>query len=313
MRDEQLVDYLLGQLPADEADRLDELSIVDDEVAWRLRAAEQDLVDAYVRGELDAKTRARFESYYMASARRRERVKFARGFSGAVDGAATRGEADPARPIYRATHAVLSPRSTPVWWLAAAAAAIIALGMFIVQDQRLRRELAASAQTTAALDKRTSDLERQLAESRASSPAPASQSVAPATVPAVVRPSPAPAAASAPAVTGSPLVLSPDTRSASAIPAVTLAPGAGAMPIVLRLEVNDFAQYQATVKDPGTDAAVWRSEWSAARSKNGGSTVAIAVPANVLKAQHYAVELAGRRPSGPAEIVASYVFEVHPK
>jgi hypothetical protein len=85
--DEQLVRYLLGLLPADETEQLDEQSIVDDGVAWRLTAVEHDLVDAYVRETLDLERRRRFESFYLASPRRRQRVIFAARFLAVVDGA----------------------------------------------------------------------------------------------------------------------------------------------------------------------------------------------------------------------------------
>ena len=45
-------DYLLGQLPESETERLDELTITDDQCAERVRAVEHDLVDAFARGEL---------------------------------------------------------------------------------------------------------------------------------------------------------------------------------------------------------------------------------------------------------------------
>jgi len=61
--DQQLVRYLLGLLPPHEADRFDEASVVDDEVAARLRGVEDDLVDAYVRGTLAIDLRERFESH----------------------------------------------------------------------------------------------------------------------------------------------------------------------------------------------------------------------------------------------------------
>ena len=44
--DRQLVDYLLGVLPEEELERLDEASIVDDDVAARLCDVENDLIDA---------------------------------------------------------------------------------------------------------------------------------------------------------------------------------------------------------------------------------------------------------------------------
>ena len=70
--DQLLTRYLLGTLPAEEAERLDQLSIVDEELAARLSAVEYDLVDAYVRGEARGEDLARFESFYLSSAKRRE-------------------------------------------------------------------------------------------------------------------------------------------------------------------------------------------------------------------------------------------------
>src|ERR1700735_3067732 len=75
--DAQLVQYLLGTLPAEESERLDELSVTDDDFAWRLRKTENDLVDAYVRSELRGKTLEEFRTFYLSSPKRREKVAFA--------------------------------------------------------------------------------------------------------------------------------------------------------------------------------------------------------------------------------------------
>src|SRR6478752_799471 len=112
--DSQLVRYLLGLLPDDESERLDQLSVSSDEVAWRLRLAEDDLVDAYVRGTLDAEAVERFESFYLSSEHRRQKVKFARTFVAAVD---RRGGSRESPTLRRAT---VPPRSRTVWQLAAA-------------------------------------------------------------------------------------------------------------------------------------------------------------------------------------------------
>src|SRR3982751_5173878 len=76
-----LVRYLLGHLPEAEADALDERSIVDGEFAERLRAVEHDLADAYVRGELNADDRRRWEERLGASRRGREDVRLATAFA----------------------------------------------------------------------------------------------------------------------------------------------------------------------------------------------------------------------------------------
>src|SRR5262249_22524789 len=75
--DRLLTRYLLGALPDEEVERLDELCIVDDELASRLQALENDLVDAYVRGEISGEDLGHFESFYLSSARRRQKAEFA--------------------------------------------------------------------------------------------------------------------------------------------------------------------------------------------------------------------------------------------
>ena len=72
--------YLLGSLPAAEAEHFDELSFTDDDFADVLKTAEKDLVDAYVHGELTGAQLEKFQSYYLASPLRREKVYFANAF-----------------------------------------------------------------------------------------------------------------------------------------------------------------------------------------------------------------------------------------
>ncbi|HKW03037.1 MAG TPA: hypothetical protein VJN96_24640, partial [Vicinamibacterales bacterium] len=125
---ERLEDYLLGLLPEAEAEQLDELSITDEEFAWQVRAAEDDLVDAYVRQSLSPTTRARFEEYYLVSPRHRERVAFARTMAQTADRAVDHPVAishtgsTPA-PAHETVHP--TPRSQTAWWLLASAAAVV--------------------------------------------------------------------------------------------------------------------------------------------------------------------------------------------
>src|SRR5262245_12116577 len=90
MNDEQkVISYLLGALSETEAERLDELSVTDQEFAERLRRIEDELVDAYVRGELTGDWLDRFKAHYLASPLRREKVRFAQALLGYTDRAAT--------------------------------------------------------------------------------------------------------------------------------------------------------------------------------------------------------------------------------
>src|SRR4029450_13874943 len=150
--DQQLVRYLLELLPDEDRDRLDEASIVDDELVSRLRVVEDDLVDSYVRGALTGELRDRFEARYMASPRRRERVRAASSFLGAVDRAA---EGTPAAvacggaptgslavdlgegPQPRVVPTRIAERLKPVLQLAAVLA-LVASGALLYQTARLR-------------------------------------------------------------------------------------------------------------------------------------------------------------------------------
>src|SRR5689334_4781369 len=75
---EKIKDYLLGSLSAEETERLDELSITDGEFAEVLLTTENELIDAYVLGELDQETRKKFESHYQSTSVRSEKVEFAK-------------------------------------------------------------------------------------------------------------------------------------------------------------------------------------------------------------------------------------------
>ena len=83
--DQLLLRYVLGLLGPEEAGRLDEASVADDEFAARLRAVEEDMIDAYVRSALTGKALTRFESRYLSSSRLRKQVARARRFLRAID------------------------------------------------------------------------------------------------------------------------------------------------------------------------------------------------------------------------------------
>jgi hypothetical protein len=73
-----LKDYLLSKLSEIEAEKFDELSIIDDDFVETLKSAEDELVDSYISGELDRPDLEKFEINYLASHLRREKVEFAR-------------------------------------------------------------------------------------------------------------------------------------------------------------------------------------------------------------------------------------------
>lgn len=289
-QDEQLARYLLGLLPEDEAERLDELSVVDDEVADRLRVAEDDLVDAYVAGTLDGARLERFESFYLASPLRRERVQFAERFLRAVDRqplpSAPRGGTPPAARLRRA------------WLPLVAALLLAACGILIVEDMRLQRGLGEARREGAALDQQARRLAAELGAQRAEVHArslDADRARAPRRSPSIA------------------LVLLPQTRAAGPVSAIAVPAGADVVPFDLRLEGADYARYEAVLRDPATNRIVWRSAIISSRSSPRTGVVSVVVPARLLKPQHYSFELSGGRAAGPLDIIGSYAFQVEPK
>lgn len=68
--------YLLGELPEDERLRLEEDYLADSELFARVLAVEEDLIDAYARGELSESARKQFEERYGRAADQ-QRIAFA--------------------------------------------------------------------------------------------------------------------------------------------------------------------------------------------------------------------------------------------
>ncbi|MFL6211824.1 MAG: hypothetical protein ACJ74W_23455 [Pyrinomonadaceae bacterium] len=177
---QKLTQYLLGSLPAAEVERLDELSVTDDEVAESLRSVENDLIDAYVQDELDEAARAQFKIHYLASATRRERVAFAQDFQAHAEEVLARQTTKtrletPAEAHAETATEVAAKRkrwrwfsvrrslnlSRPVWQWGAAIAALALLivgGWLVFDNARLRQQ---SAQTEASTER-----ERQAQEAQ---------------------------------------------------------------------------------------------------------------------------------------------------
>jgi hypothetical protein len=117
--DDLMIRYLLRAVPPDEAERLDELSIADDEFASRLSAVEKDLVDGYVRGELSSENLERFKTVYLSSPVLRRKVEFAESFLPLADFGQAAAQARP------------PARGFPSWAMVAAACLVFAAGSLL--------------------------------------------------------------------------------------------------------------------------------------------------------------------------------------
>jgi hypothetical protein len=317
--DKQLVRYLLGLLPEPEAEQLDEASIADDEVAARLHAVEDDLVDAYVTGTLDRETRDRFESFYLASPRRRAKVEFAKRFLAAVDrvprariapSASAAPVANRVRRFARPPDADASRPPKFSWpMLTAVAGLVLACGVLSVEDVQLRRGLSDAERQRVAQDGHVQSLALQLDDARAAH-AETARALDRARQSLATRGSQSAVEAPPQAVGAVSIVLFPQTRSLGPSPTVVVSLAADRVAFEVRLESNDFARYRIVLKDPATSRTEWRSAILNPRSLGAGSFVPVVVPADVLRSQHYSFEVAGVNAAGREETVGSYAFQI---
>jgi hypothetical protein len=278
--DRSVIQYLLGATSGEETDRLDELSITDDEFASRLRSAENDLVDAYAKGELEGETLERFKSFYLASASRLEKVRFAE----AMETMTNRSVAVPqmhrtARPTWE---------RVLFWSVAAAAAALLLVTGYLVQEnRRLQREFAQQRERPSAPEQRPQVLPKQPDSASATTPA------EPRAAPRILA-----------------FVLSPQTRGTGSLAAISLLPGVDRVVFHLILESDDFPEYRAALRDPASNQIIWRSAGLKARPNGANRSVSVSLPGDLFKPQNYALELTGIPPGGEAEFVSTYAFKV---
>jgi hypothetical protein len=78
--EQQIKSYLLGELSESEVEQLEESLFADDEMFSEIQAVEMSLVDGYVRNELPHDERERFETEYLVTPERRQKISQAKLF-----------------------------------------------------------------------------------------------------------------------------------------------------------------------------------------------------------------------------------------
>ena len=308
-----LTRYLLGVLPDDEAQRLDELSVVDDGFALRLQAAEHDLVDSYARGELSSETLQQFRSFYLKSPKRREKLAFAEALYARelkTAGASARLVQSVAALRPAETHEASKrdsprrifsiPRLTLQWGFAGAALAMVLVaGALFLEIGKLKREMIGADSERAAVEQRERGLEKQLSDQRAANAQTQdeldrlrNEASRFNTIKTIA------------------VLLMPQTRGTSQPVSISVPNGIDALPVRLELESDEFPEYQVTLKEAGSDRIVWHATNLKAGAEGKNKSLAISIPSKGLKQQTYVVEASGIRAKGAPAFISGYVFRI---
>ena len=317
-----LTQYLLGARPEAETERLDELSFTDDEFADSLNAAEKDLVDAYVRGELRGDDLEQFKAHYLASPLRREKVAFAQAFQvfGERESASLRAEGPTnvvtKRGWFAALGTFLAPRPAFQWGLAAAVlAALVVGGWLAIDNLRLRQQMSQTAARRDALIRHEQDLQREIESQRVTN-SQAEQELArvrdererleqeltKAQQGGIEPPSDQGSIVS--------LILAPPLRGAGQVPTLSIRPGTNQVAAQLQLEAADYAAYRVALIEPAGNQSLWRSGNLKPRIKGERKAIRVTFSAALLKRQNYILRVSGIAASGGSEIVSDYSFKV---
>ena len=337
IKNETLVKYLLGSLPEAEAERLDELYITDGEFAAELSAAENDLVDAYVQGELTGPELERFRVYYLTSPLRRNRLGFAQALSAMVEGPRTAPSPtvleQPAGLSTKQEKAkwftgksfFTTPRLAWQWGFAVAAIAFFVVGSWLVfENMRLRQQALQVPATPEQAATREQELENELGRQREAI-AKTEQELArvreerealaaklkqtPETGPVVGegntsnKPPPATRGASIAS-----FILTPQLRSVQQVRTISIPADTNQVSMQLELEPNDSSAYRVALIDQAGQM-VWRSRQLKATSTTGGKSLSVTFPTRLLQSKAYTLRVTNAA-GDPSDVISDYPFKV---
>ena len=315
LNEQKIVSYLLGELPEAEQVEVEDRAFADQKVLQEILAVEQDLVDDYVSGDIPADKLRKFETHFLASAERREKVAFARALATVVN----------ETPAPRETRAVMT--AAPSWWegltafftrpltaysFAAAALVLFAVGSWLVFDRiRLSSELAQLRTNQDSQLAQRQQLEKDLANERrrneellASRGTPSPQTPAPEAVP-----TPTPAETPAPIVAT--LMLLPGmSRGGTSVPSVTLARDASLLRLQIGIDPQEsYQRYRVELRNEKGQQVLAQGNLAAHAGRNGRN-ITFSVPVKVVNTGRYEVALKGVAQDGGSEDVGFYYFDV---
>src|SRR5262245_918431 len=169
-----IVLYLLGDLPETQQAAIEDRAFKDSQYLQEILAAESDLIDDYVRGELSESSRRQFESRFLASEQRRRKVEFAKALATVSSEMAVESDRQVvvAKHRFRDALAAFLRELSPIARLSFAAAAVLLLigGVWsVVETARLRAQIAQLESERQSREHDQQALEKQIADERARS------------------------------------------------------------------------------------------------------------------------------------------------
>jgi hypothetical protein len=326
--DQVIIQYLLGSLPEDDTDRVEELSFIDDEFAARLSAVENDLVDAYVKGRLSGEKLERFDSYYLASSKRRKKVKMARVLHSYAENAVATGQVVLAPDSLQTDAKSFKPFSLltdlPITFsrlglTAAAVLVLIGVGWLVFEFSRLRSQINESKSAGDSIEHRVKELQGLLQQQRLASSAieielqrvREEKERVERELALEKRFSGSKSPSSPANLNILPFILTAPARTAGQVAVVTIPSGTDYVFLQAELEPDDYSSYNAELLyQPGKTPAGWERERLRSRAMGESRVIDIVIPASLLKSREYLLAVTGISDRGIAEGERGYPFRI---
>jgi hypothetical protein len=307
--------YLLGELAEADQAALEQELLIDRGKFDQVWAVENELVDSYVRGEMSRADRKRFEGHYLASPLHRERVAIAESFLTDIDQVAGEKvqvrEKEPVVP-WRRRFPLRSPRlvSGPVFGMALVMALLLTFSLIWLHFERVRltgqiatvqkeaeAERAFLKQRERELASRNQEIEKEIADvSRRNEQLKAEleqlsrrPDVAPAVLSILLAPAP--------------------IRGEKAPPQSTVPLSAGKARLLMELNDNDYANYQAVIQTV-EGREIFRRRTGKVRLGKDRAFATLPVNVGDLTKGDYILILLGQTADGRSEEIDRYFFRV---
>jgi anti-sigma factor RsiW len=310
--------YLLGELSDSEQAALEEKYFSDPQVFDEMVKAENELVDNYARGRLNPESREKFEQYYLAHPKRRERAEFAQTLVTKLD----QFEVDRAGvfalvkkvPWWRRFPQALSGGNRAFAFSMSLALLLLVLGLgaLFFKTRRSQEELARTQAAHVAQEQRDRELQQQLANERTRINE-ANDELNRARTQVTSSPPEAPAMHTTPAFVTLQLTAGGIRGTDTAVaPEIIIPTGTEQVRIQLNLRESDYSNYRVLLQAFG-GKTIFSRQGVKPKTTKSGSTFVIIVPAQRFAAGDYILTLRGVRPHAEVDDVSKSLFRVAKK
>jgi hypothetical protein len=280
--------YLLGQVSPEERDEFEDLYLTNDDLFEELVTAENDLIDAYIKGKISKFEQKQFEAYFLNSPERRERVDFAKSLAGY--GAASKRDPGPEgkwTSFFKAQPAIMR-------FAVAAMFLVVAGGLLwvVVVNSLLRRELDQNRRELQGLRQDVARLQESFNTSSQR------QELAQLDPPGSARLS---------------LVLAPVARGGGQQNqnTVFISPGISTVAFRLNRKREDYSSYSVSLETVEGATILKMSDLKGLPATDGGKVITAAeFPSKNLQPDDYVLKLNGTTAGGKTEELDAYGFRV---